>query len=845
MSPASRNPNSVVLSHDDRHYFACELTSLVTLSVLGLEETQYLPAHRQHHVDFLTCLINPSDARYTYDLRIISDPDPEVYTRGRLTVAILGRIDGGGAEAAAVHARQFLRLLASSFDEYEFELAEPDRVSHLLAPFEITGLAAITRRSTRATLDTLIRREAKAKPRGFTNPGTPSYGPVAPDILHIFPYIPTSRPFDGFCKLLLLEPAPIAVSCRLQPSRMTAEEEAFLEGQIAACEGYAQAQIGAIPDDIASLRPTLHEHARDHQRYLSRMLEGLRDNATLLTVEIASSEPISSHVVNVLGNLITQPAGGIEPSPEQGSAAYLAGGYEVQALDDVAGRSRAFYQMDLAPLVRASSRPDLHRLVSLFDSIEAAAAFRLPPAGEEPLPGIASRQWRLESPPANLPAEGVVIGTSAGMGTQQLVRIGRDDRRRHLYVVGQTGTGKTTLLKTMILDDMRSGQGLCVIDPHGDLYRELLCNVPPERADDVVLLDPTDLEHPVGLNMLEYETEAQRYFLVQEMVAIITRIMEDEYGAAAPHMMGPIFLQHMRMNLLLIMSNAADPGTLLEFYTIYQEKGYWKRWLPLRVSDPQLDRWVSNVLPSTDYTTPTNEGVSMGGYVGSKFEGFVFDPMLRNIFGQKHTTIDIRGIMDSGKILLVNLAKGELTETNSRFLGMVLLAKIQAAAMARSTIPQAERRDFSVYADEFQSIATQNFITLLSEARKFGLNLTLANQFVSQIRDERISQSIFGNVGSLICFRLGQRDAEIMEREMFPVFTRSDLINLPNWHAYMTTLIDGQTVQPFTIQTMTVDGTPDPSRAQRIRELSRAKYARSRECVAKEIMKSVGSGREA
>ena len=275
----------------------------------------------------------------------------------------------------------------------------------------------------------------------------------------------------------------------------------------------------------------------------------------------------------------------------------------------------------------------------------------------------------------------------------------------------------------MILNDMASGEGLCVIDPHGDLYKELLGKIPEQRLDDVVLLDPTDVEYPIGLNLLEYEGESQRHFLVQEMVGIVSRLMEDEFGyGALKEFAGPVFLQHMRMNLLLATSNPSDPGTLLEFYAIHQEPDYWKRCVPIRVSDPFLDRWVKQVLPKSDYTRPTGDGVSMGGYIGSKFEGFVFDPMLRNIFGQKRSTISLRKIMDNRQILLVNLAKGEITEPNSRFLGMVLLAKLQAAAMGRAKAPEQERPVFHVYVDEFQSIATQSFITLLSEGRKFGRN---------------------------------------------------------------------------------------------------------------------------
>jgi len=247
-----------------------------------------------------------------------------------------------------------------------------------------------------------------------------------------------------------------------------------------------------------------------------------------------------------------------------------------------------------------------------------------------------------------------------------------------------------------------------------------------------------------------------------------------------------------------------------------------------------LASWVEQVLPRVDYFR-TSDGVPFGGYIVSKFEEFVFDPMLRNIFGQKRSTVNLQQIMDSGKILLVNLAKGELSDVASRFLGMVLLSKLQAAAMGRVKIPLEDRLPFFVYVDEFQSIATQSFITMLSEGRKFGLGLVLANQFISQLKDRRITESIFGNVGSLICFRLGQADAESLEKFVAPGFSRSDLTNLPNWYSIMSTLVNGQTVQPFSIETELGDLAYDPVREQQVRAISRRKYSRSKTDVEHEL----------
>jgi hypothetical protein len=414
------------------------------------------------------------------------------------------------------------------------------------------------------------------------------------------------------------------------------------------------------------------------------------------------------------------------------------------------------------------------------------------------------------------------------------------DRRQHVYIVGQTGTGKTTLLKTMIVADMVAGKGLAVIDPHGDLFDELLTHIPKERINDVVILDPTDMEYPVGLNMLECPNEEMRHFVVREMRAIMERLIRDQYEHAAAEVAGPAFYQHMQMNMLLAMSNPDDPGTLLEFYEIFQHEDYWRRWVPLRWTEPQLERWTKQNLPNIDYTKRYNDTMTWGEYLSSKFDDFVFDPKLRLIFGQKRSTIDLRRIMDEGKILLVNLAKGELTEANARFLGMVLMAKVMAAAMSRAELPVERRRMFYLYVDEFQSLATQSFVLLLSEARKFGLGLILANQFLSQIKDERIVQAIFGNVGTLISFRVGQADAQLLEPLFAPFFDRFDLSNLPNWHACVKTTVGGQVVTPFTLRTtLKFATTPDPQIAEQARNHSRKQYGRPRQQVEEEIKRSL------
>ena len=838
-----KTPTTIRSVSATEHYFAISIQRILTLTAFGQAPDKYVADIVPRHTEFLNCLMNSCDERTTYDLRLICTPDPELYTRGRITVSLICRITDVTAAEAALHAANLVHLVAALFEEYAVELVAGADVSNLLDPFPIKHVVSIRRRAGWERLDTLV-----SHPRfdrlGFASTDSPS--PIMPAsvrppdaVFHVFPFVPTFAPLNDFFKLLLLGTDPIVVSCRLQPTKLRPEEESFLQQEIANCERYAQVSLGGVPQNIADLYPTLREQARLYQDFQSRLLFGLKDNAAMVTIELASPAVIPLTVIDVFGGLATEPAGGARGSLEKMPSLYLTGGYEVYDLSAEVAAVDAFKRARLIAPLPSRWPSEVGRLPYLFDSYEAAAAFHFPLATQEAPLGVEVQSWRTQPAPKNLPASGCVLGMSVHSGAKQLVRIGPDDRKRHVYLVGQTGTGKTTLMKTMILDDMRSGKGLCVIDPHGDLYKELRAAIPKERMNDVVLLDPTDTDCPIGLNLLECETETQRHFIVQEFVGIIMRLMEDEHGAGALEWMGPVFLQQMRMNLLLAMSNPDDPGTLLEFNNIFLEKDYWKKWLPLKITDPLLEGWVKNVLPNQYYTKVGSDGSSMGGYIASKFDGFIFDPMLRNIFGQKRSTINIRQLMDEGKILLVNLAKGELTEVNARFFGMIIMAKVMAAAIGRVKIPVQERREFHLYVDEFQSIATQNFVTLLSEARKFGVSLVLANQFLSQVKNPRIVQSIFGNVGTLISFRLGQEDAELMEREFLPTFNRFDLGNIPNWQAYMSTLVNGQTVPPFNLETVLPSEKPSPKIAQTVRKKSRSQNGRQRQTVEAEIKKSL------
>lgn len=732
-----------VFSHSaSQHYAVFQLNRFLTLTALGVEQNSYAADLQGRHLAFMNNLINPQDERFTYEVRVVSRPDPQVYTRGSLAIALVCRMDNVQAKEAKDYAGHLLNLLRASFDEYEFKAAPGGEISSWLNPFEPQHLVQLNRRFEIVPINSLIAGKSIRK-IGFSSSSKPRAkqksdrdGQVE-TIFHIYPFIPTWSSFALLCRLLLFEEQPFIISSRLKPTVISETEAAFLEEQIAHCEG--------IMHVLPSLQTALRLQAQVYEQMLTSRLYGLRDNAALATLEIASSRPIPAPVIDALGSLVTESAGGKAQKRAEGFAEYLSGGYVFDVLTDKPAKA-AFKSLAINPSSGPGVPKDAGRLPFLFDTSEAAAVFRFPPSTIDPPLGLPCRNWRLQPPSKNLPDKGCPLGVSNYGGSTQNVRVSSEDRKRHVYIVGQTGTGKSSLLKTMILEDMKAGEGLCVIDPHGDLFRELLERIPEHRIDDVVLLDPTDAANPIGLNLLEAQTQPQRFFIAQEFVGIMRRLLRDDYGSQASAFAGPMFFQHMRMNMLLAMSRPSDPGTLLEFHNIYNIADYWKRWVPLHIQEPVLERWVEFILPAMDYIRPGSEGASMGSYLSSKFEGFIFDPLLRNIFGQKRTSVNLRSVMDEGKILLVNLAKGELTEENSRFFGMILMAKLMLAAMGRVQLPQAERRQFNLYVDEFQNIATGSFVTLVSEARKFGLSLILANQFLTQIDDAQILQSIFGNV---------------------------------------------------------------------------------------------------
>lgn len=449
----------------------------------------------------------------------------------------------------------------------------------------------------------------------------------------------------------------------------------------------------------------------------------------------------------------------------------------------------------------------------ILNTEEVASIFHLPTATTD-VPRIAWVKSREAPPPPNLPDEGVVIGRSVFREEEKLVRVPDGDRRRHFYIVGQTGTGKSYLMINKAIQDMQNGKGLCVIDPHGDLVDKILERVPADRVNDVIVFNPGDLSRPLGLNMLEYDYNRpeEKTFIVNEIQAIFNSLFDKET-------MGPMFEQYMRNALLLLMEDSRnEPATLMEVPRIFTDPEFRARKLA-RITNPSvIDFWTKEAAKTTGEQGLAN----MTPYITSKFGNFIANDYMRPIIGQPQSAFNFREVMDDGKILLVNLAKGRIGDLNANLLGMIITGRILLAALSRTDIDEKDRRDFYLYIDEFQNFTTDSISVILAEARKYKLNLIIAHQFIAQLTD-KIRESVFGNVGSMVSFRVGATDAEALVKHFGPTFNEKDLITVENQNAFARLLINGEPTKPFNFKTLNVEAGSVEVR-EKLKELSRLTY---------------------
>lgn len=467
----------------------------------------------------------------------------------------------------------------------------------------------------------------------------------------------------------------------------------------------------------------------------------------------------------------------------------------------------------------------LERLRYLLMPGETLTATRIPAPGPNGLPGFPALKIKATPLPSNLPQSGVVLGESVTpvRGRPVTIHATIADRMRHMYVVGRTGTGKSTLLQNMALQDIEEGRGVGIVDPHGDLVEAILERIPAHRMHDVVLFDPSDTQRPIGLNVLDVEGTFEKNMVVAEFIGLM-------YSMFDPHkigIVGPRFENAVRNAMLTAME---IPGsTLVEVVRILSDRNYLRDCLEV-VRDPVVTSYWKDIVGNmSDFHRS-----EVLDYITSKFGRFVTDHLVRNIIGQSRNALDFSGIMDRGQILLVNLAKGKIGPQNSHFLGLLLVPRLLIAALSRARMDASERRLFCLYVDEFHNFTTPAFSVMLSEARKYSLSLTVANQFISQL-DEAIREAVFGNVGSLLTFQIGVKDAHYLAPEMYPVFDIDDMVNLPNYHLLAKMLIHGSAAPQFPVRTLPDTRVPDQPLADTIRRFSRQRYGRDAIIVGHEI----------
>jgi len=433
-------------------------------------------------------------------------------------------------------------------------------------------------------------------------------------------------------------------------------------------------------------------------------------------------------------------------------------------------------------------------------------------------------------PSPNLPQEGIVLGKNVFRGQETLVRMTDEDRRRHLYIIGQTGTGKSTMMKAMLRQDIENGKGVCLIDPHGEFAEFVLSVVPQSRVEDVIYFDPGDISRPMGLNMLEIDPThpEQKTMVINELFGIIDKLYNlKETG-------GPMFEKYFKNSVLLLLDDYEhEVPTLADISRVLVNDDYRADKLSRETNPLVKEFWELEAEKAGGEASLAN----MAPYISSKVDTFVSNEFLRPIINQKKSAFNFREVMDGQKILIVNLSKGKIGDINANLLGMIIVGKLLMSALSRIDIQDEKaRKDFYLYMDEFQNFTTDSISTILSEARKYRLDLVVAHQFIKQLK-ENIRDAVFGNVGSIIAFRISPDDAEFMKNKFEPVFSPQDLMNIDNFNAYVSLLINGQTSRPFNIriETERVFGAGSPETAKSLMELSKLKYGRPREEVEEEI----------
>jgi hypothetical protein len=472
----------------------------------------------------------------------------------------------------------------------------------------------------------------------------------------------------------------------------------------------------------------------------------------------------------------------------------------------------------------------------ILNSEELATLFHFPHSKYNKQPEIRWQRFKLVKAPTNIAKEGLYIGDNIFRGEKKPIFVKNEDRFRHFYVIGQTGTGKSSILSVMLRQDLRNHRGIAVLDPHGDLVKDTLAFVPKDRADDLVVFDPSDLARPMWLNMLEASNEDEKQMIVGDATNIMIKLFWNE-------IFWPRIQDYFRNGCITLM-DYPQGGAITDLIRLFTDENF-QRERRTTLKNPVVRTWW-------DYTYAKmgeREKGEIIPYFAAKFGQFITNTMMRNIVGQTKSAFDVTDIMNNEKILLATLSKWVIGDLNSNLLGLILVSKIQIAAMRRQNMAKEERKDFFLYIDEFQNYVTDSIESILSEARKYRLGLVIAHQYLGQLQKSdaltksnlNLKDAIFGNVGSIMSYKIGPEDAEMMSKQFAPIYSEQDFINMDKFKAALQLSVDGQPTPGFSLSVpLPWLETGDPKTGAALRELSRLKYGREREFVEKEIIYRIG-----
>lgn len=475
--------------------------------------------------------------------------------------------------------------------------------------------------------------------------------------------------------------------------------------------------------------------------------------------------------------------------------------------------------------------PFIKEKTSILVPEELAGMFHFPSSRYNYTPVIRWLKYKVVPAPVDLPEEGIYLGDNVYRGLKRKVRIMKEDRTRHQYMIGKSGAGKSVFISFMARQDMWNGDGLCVVDPHGDLIEDVLTYVPKERAKDVIVFNPADQERPMGLNILEVKTPEEQDLASSQATEIFIKLFGDE-------VFGPRIQHYFRNACLTLMEDEEEGATLIDVPRIFVDNDFMK-YKVAKVRNPVVRSFWEHEYAHTG----ERERQEMIPYFSSKFGPFITNSIMRNTIGQTKSAFNFREVMDNQKILLINLSKGKIGDLNTQLLGLIVVARIQMAAMGRADMPEDQRKDFYLYVDEFQNFATDSFCSILSEARKYRLALIMAHQYIKQLekkQDTSVRDAVFGNVGTMMSFKVGADDAEYMAKEYAPVLTESDVLGIANYKAYIKLNINNTTSRAFSLETIWDESKKNKKVAAIVKEYSRMKYGRKRDFVDQEIAARIG-----